>query len=106
MVARQRTAFPDWTETIEDIIAEGDKVVTRFTSRGTHKGKFMGVPPTGKKVKITEVAVFRIADGKITEQWGFPDLQGLRQQLGPAQKSRRSALSKKRVSKETKIGHR
>ena len=95
VVARQRTAFPDWEETIEDIIAEGDKVVTRFTSRGTHKGRFMGVPPTGKKVEITEVAVFRIADGKIAEQWGFPDLQGLRRQLGPPQKGRRSPSGKR-----------
>ena len=98
-VKRQRAAFPDWNEEIEDIIAEGDKVVTRFTSRGTHKGKFMGIPRTGKKVKISEVAVFRIADGKIVEQWGYPDLQGLRRQLDPASKHRRPALKKKNKRK-------
>ena len=70
-VTGHRTAFPDWNEHIEDIIAEGDRVVTRFTSRGTHEGEFQGFPPTGNQVTIAEVAIYRISDGMITEQWGF-----------------------------------
>jgi steroid delta-isomerase-like uncharacterized protein len=81
-VARHRRSFPDWNEHVEDIIAEGDKVVTRFTSSGTHKGELAGIAPTGKQVKISEIAIYRIADGKIVEQWGIPDLQGMQRQLG------------------------
>ena len=81
-VTEHRASFPDWKEHIEDIIAEGDKVVTRFTSRGTHKGEFQGIAPTGNQVTIGEVAIYRIADGKIAEQWGFPDSMGLLRQIG------------------------
>jgi len=80
-VASHRTAFPDWTERVDDIIAEGDRVVIRFTSTGTQKGEFAGVAPSGKKVTIHEAAIYRLADGKIVEQWGFPDSQSLMQQL-------------------------
>lgn len=80
-VSRHRTSFPDWTEQIEDIIAEGDRVVTRFRSRGTHKGEFNGISPTGRQVEIFEVAIYRIEDGRVAEQWGFPDALGLMQQL-------------------------
>jgi len=76
-----RAAFPDWREEIEDIIAEDDMVVTRFTSYGTHSGEFQGIPATGKHVKVRAVAIFRISDGKVAEQWGFPDIAGLREQL-------------------------
>ena len=82
MVTRHRTSFPDWTEHIEDIIAEGDRVVTRWTSRGTHQGEFEGIAPTGKQVTVAEVAIFRIANGKIAEQWGFPDIMALLRQVG------------------------
>jgi steroid delta-isomerase-like uncharacterized protein len=81
-VQQHRTSFPDWNEQIEDIIAEGEKVVIRFTSRGTHEGEFEGIPPTGNQVTIAEVAIYRIADGKIAEQWGFPDIMGLLRQVG------------------------
>jgi steroid delta-isomerase-like uncharacterized protein len=81
-VTEHRTSFPDWNEHIEDIIAEGDRVVTRFTSRGTHKGAFQGIAPTGNQVTIDVVAIYRIADGKIAEQWGFPDQMGLQRQVG------------------------
>jgi steroid delta-isomerase-like uncharacterized protein len=81
-VSEHRASFPDWNEQIEDIIAEGDRVVTRFTSRGTHKGEFQGIAPTGNKVTIAEVAIYRIADGKIAEQWGFPDAMDLIRQVG------------------------
>lgn len=82
MVRKHRISFPDWNEKVDDVIAEGDRVVVRFTSTGTHLGEFEGIAPTGKKVRIQEVAIFRLADGKIVEQWGVPDLHGLLQQLG------------------------
>ena len=81
-VRQHRESFPDWHELIEQIVAEGDFVVTRFTSTGTQRGEFNGLPPTGQSVKISELAVHRIANGKIAEQWGFPDVLGLNQQLG------------------------
>jgi steroid delta-isomerase-like uncharacterized protein len=81
VVAQHRRSFPDWNEKVEDIIAEGDKVVIRFTSPGTQEGEFAGIAPTGKKVTIREVAIFRLADGKIVEQWGMPDIHGLLEQL-------------------------
>lgn len=83
-VRRHRTSFPDWHEHIEQIVAEGDFVVSRFTSTGTQRGVFNGLPPTGRSVKIFELAVHRIANGKIAEQWGIPDVLGLDQQLGAA----------------------
>jgi steroid delta-isomerase-like uncharacterized protein len=75
-------AFPDGRMTIEDMIAEGDKVVTRYTSRGTHKGDFMGIPATGKKVVVTGIVISRIAEGKIAEDWEEFDGMGFMQQLG------------------------
>ena len=76
------TAFPDLHVTVEDMIAEGDKVVTRFTSHGTQKRAFMGIPPTGKQVTVSSIVIARIADGKIVEQWGLDDQMGMLQQLG------------------------
>jgi steroid delta-isomerase-like uncharacterized protein len=75
-------AFPDLHLTVEDMIAEGDKVVIRFTSRGTQQRAFMGIPPTGKQVTISSIVIARIADGKIVEQWGLDDQMGMLQQLG------------------------
>lgn len=77
-----REAFPDFHDTIEDQIAEGNKVVTRFTSRGTHKGKFMSIDPTGRKVSWTGIIIDRIENGKIIETWVHWDTQGLMEQLG------------------------
>jgi len=77
-----RTALPDYRFTIEDLIAEGDKIVVRGTSRGTHKGEFMGIAPTGKQFVMTELHIVRIADGKIVEHWGNHDDLGMLQQLG------------------------
>ncbi len=62
-----RTAFPDIAHTIEDQVAEGDKVVTRLRARATHKGEMMGFPPTGKEVTMSGISIWRIADGKIGE---------------------------------------
>lgn len=81
VVAQHRRSFPDWNEKVQDIIAEGDRVVIRFTSTGTQQGEFAGIAPTGKKVTIREVAIFRLANGKIAEQWGMPDIHGLLEQL-------------------------
>ena len=76
------TAGPDLHFTIEDEVAEGDKVVTRYTTRGTHVGPFMGIPPTGKHVTVTGIAITRIAHGKVVEEWANADELGLLQQLG------------------------
>ena len=77
-----RAAFPDSKTTTDDLIAEGDKVVERFTLVGTQKGDFMGIPATGKPVKVTGMSIFRIANGKIVEHWGENDGIGLLMQLG------------------------
>ncbi len=76
------TGFPDLHHTIEDLIAEGDKVASRFTARGTHKGEFQGVPATGKQIVITGLNVNRVAGDKLAEQWHEFDGVGLMQQLG------------------------
>ncbi len=76
------SAFPDFFHEIHDLIAEGDKVVVRATDYGTHKGEFNGIPPTGKKVSLGVIAIYRIKDGKIAEFWGEYDMLGLMQQLG------------------------
>lgn len=76
-----RAAFPDIQFNPEDVIAEGDRVVVRFTIRGTHLGKFMGVPPTGKKVTWSGINILRVADGKAIELWGEASTATLMQQL-------------------------
>jgi steroid delta-isomerase-like uncharacterized protein len=76
------TAFPDLQIDIEDLIAEGDKVVGRVTARGTHQGAFMGIAPTGKPVSFNAIDVVRIAGGKIVERWSQADNLALLQQLG------------------------
>jgi predicted ester cyclase len=81
-VAAVRSAFPDFHITIEDQMAEDDKVVTRQTHRGTHKGAFMGIAPTGAQVETTETSILRIADGKICEVWVNVDLLTLLRQIG------------------------
>ena len=75
-------AFPDLQFTIEDILAEGDKVAYRFTLRATHSGSWRGAPPTGKQISVTGTAIARIADGKTAEGWLNSDALGLVQQLG------------------------
>ena len=75
-------AYPDWHETIEDIIAEGDKVWVRLSYTGTHKGEFMGLPPTGKKVTSTAVDIYRIVDGKLAEYWNVTDTVNIFKQIG------------------------
>ena len=75
-------AFPDWHETIEDILAEGDKVCFRVKLTGTHTGEYYGLAPTGKKITYTAVAICRIVDGKIVEGWGVYDMLDFYKQLG------------------------
>ncbi len=79
--ARFFAAFPDWQTTIEDIIAEGDKVVVRRTVNGTHRGDIPGIPmtPTGNQITFTIWDMFRITDGQIVERWG---IHNLKEQLG------------------------
>jgi len=80
--ARLHTAFPDLHITIEALIAEGDKVVSRNTVTGTHHGDYMGIPPTGKPVVYNEIFILRIVDGRIVETWGIVDVFSQMQQLG------------------------
>ena len=82
LVAAFFTAFPDLHETAEELIAEGDKVVIRESYRGTHKGNFMGIPPTGRKVTMELIDFVRVRDRKIVEHWNIVDQLGLMQQLG------------------------
>ena len=77
-----RSAFPDFKATIDDVIAEGDKVVARSTWSGTHRGEFMGIAPTGKSVSFGVIDIMRIAGGKFVEHWGQMDSMGMMQQLG------------------------
>ena len=76
------TAFPDLHITVEDVIAEGDKVVARYTWTGTHKGELGGIPPTGRQVTVHGTEVLRIVGGKLVEAWDEVDYLGLMQQLG------------------------
>jgi steroid delta-isomerase-like uncharacterized protein len=82
LVSMYRSAFPDTHFAIEAQIAEGDKVVTRWTARGTHQGELMGIPPTGKQLAVTGMTIDRIVGGKIAESWANWDTLGLMQQLG------------------------
>lgn len=75
-------AFPDAHITIEDQIAEGDRVVTRWTGRGTHRGDLMGVPPSDNRVTVAGVTINRISDGKIAESWDNYDALGMMRQVG------------------------
>jgi steroid delta-isomerase-like uncharacterized protein len=81
-LAQTFAAFPDWHLTIEDMIAEGDKVATRWTATGTHQGEFQGIPPTSKQFKYTGVTIGRFANGQVVELWNEFDRLGLLQQLG------------------------
>jgi steroid delta-isomerase-like uncharacterized protein len=81
-VSIYRSAFPDIEDTVEEIVAEADKVVVRWRSRGTHLGEFMGVAPTGRDVTFTGMRLFRIAENKIAESWVNIDERGLQEQLG------------------------
>jgi len=76
------SVYPDIHVTVEDLIAEGDKVVARNTVTGTHRGEFMGVAATGKSVTYNEIFIFRFADGRVVETWGVVDVLAQMKQIG------------------------
>jgi predicted ester cyclase len=78
----QRSAFPDLVTTIDDLIAEGDKVVVRGHDEGTHQGEFMGLPPSGARFMITWIDIFRIKEGKLVEAWLETNVDSFKRQLG------------------------
>ena len=80
-VLETKKAFPDWKEEIVDIIAQDDKVVTRYHSTGTQLGNWDGIDSTGNKVDIYEASIYRLEKGKIVEQWGFWDEINLKKQM-------------------------
>ena len=82
VTAMFRQAFPDSYFTVEDMMAEGDKVATRKTFHGSHQGEFMGIPPAGRRVSMGLIDVVRISDGRVVEHWSVGDNLGMMQQLG------------------------
>jgi steroid delta-isomerase-like uncharacterized protein len=83
-VSMYRSAYPDTHFTVEDQIAEGDRVVTRWTGQGTQQGELMGISPTGNQVTVTGIEFDRVSDGKMQETWVNYDALGMMQQLGVA----------------------
>jgi predicted ester cyclase len=75
-------AFPDIRQSIDDIFAEGDRVVVRWSSSGTHQGEYFRIAPTNRQVRVNGMAIYRFADGKIVEEWMNTDMLGLLRQLG------------------------
>jgi steroid delta-isomerase-like uncharacterized protein len=82
IIGLMRRGFPDIQWTLEEMIAEGEKVAARFTMRGTHQGTFFGVPATGKKIAVSAMNFYRLSGGQFVEERGQPDLLGLLQQIG------------------------
>src|ERR1700704_3930993 len=80
--ARLHRAYPDLHITVEDLLAEGDKVVSRNSVTGTHRGEYMGISPTGKSVTYSEIFIFRFESGRITESWGVVDVLSQMRQMG------------------------
>ena len=76
------SAFPDGTVTVDDLLEDADKVVSRITFRGTHTGELMGIAPTGKTVSVSEIIIDRFTDGRIVESWRLFDRMGMMEQLG------------------------
>ena len=82
VVQMYRTVFPDLYFTVEDQITEGDKVVVRWISHGTHRGELLGLAPTGRQTRVTGITILCLASGKIAENWSNWDALGLLQQVG------------------------
>ena len=80
--AMLNAAFPEGSQTADDLISENDKVVMRWTARGTHLGEFMGIPATGRQVTVTGIDIFRVTGTQIVEHWSEWDALGMMQQLG------------------------
>lgn len=92
-VARMRSALADLRMMVEDAIAEGNKVVIRWTARGTHEGEFQGIPPTGKEVTISGVGVVYTEDGQLVEGWTHADMLGLLRRIGGVPEPKQEAMS-------------
>ena len=88
-----RTAFPDLQITVEDQVAEGDKVVTRWTARGTHRGELLGVTPSGNRVEISGISIDRFSGSKFVESWSNYDALGTMQQIGAIPEPGEQAVS-------------
>ena len=82
LIGMMRSGFPDIQWILEDSVADGDKVAARFIMHGTHQGVFLGVPPTGKSIKVQAMNFYRLSNGQIVEEYGQPDMLGLLQQIG------------------------
>lgn len=82
IIGMMRSGFPDIQWSLEETIAEGEKIAARFTMRGTHLGAFLGIPPSGRAIAVQALNFYYLADGKIVEERGQPDLLGLMQQIG------------------------
>ena len=82
IIDMMRSGFPDIQWTLDEMIAEEDKIAARFTMRGSHRGTFFGVPPTGEKIEVRAFNFYRFSGGQIIEEYGQPDLLGLLQQIG------------------------
>lgn len=82
IIEMMRGGFPDIQWSLDDIIAEGDKVAARFTMCGTHKNLFFGIPATGKSIEVKAINFYRFANGQIVEEHGMPDMFGLLHQIG------------------------
>jgi predicted ester cyclase len=80
--ARIRIAVPDARYEVDDLIAEGDRVVVRWTMRGTHEGEFGGIAPTGRPIALQGIAIYRVDGGRLMERWVVSDLHGLLQEIG------------------------
>ncbi|MGD9711737.1 MAG: ester cyclase [Thermomicrobiales bacterium] len=76
------SAFPDIHLSVEDVVADGDRVAARYQISGTHDGEFMGIPTTGKPIAVNGMTIFRFADGKVVERWQFLDTMAMMTQLG------------------------
>jgi len=82
IIGMMRGSFPDIQWSLEEMVTEGDKVAVRFIMRGTHRGPFFGVQPTGKSIAVQAMNFYRLSGGQIVEEYGQPDLLGLLQQIG------------------------
>jgi steroid delta-isomerase-like uncharacterized protein len=82
IIGMMRGGFPDIQWTLEEMVAESDKIAARFTMRGTHRGTFFGIPPTGKTISVQAMNIYRLSGGQFVEEHGQPDMLGLLQQIG------------------------
>lgn len=90
IVRAYHSAFPDIAFRVEKQVAEGDMVVTRWTARGTHRGEFMGVPPSGRRVRVSGMSMDRISGGRIVENWNYWEALEMMQQIGAVPESGQS----------------